>query len=170
MNSLGLVRATCPVTCALTILFPFSLQEFFLNVILVPGIICIARIIGIPVFPLFNWRHPPRDFKAITSRRGTLYFVECCVPASNAVFDGRVCLSQTGLLVVYVINAGISYLSYLEAKRVGQVSSGTTTRQSLMGLVSILELGSKCVLLNLVGGRWRYSCGVHSLELGRNNA
>lgn len=28
---------------------------------------------------------------------------------------------QTGLLVVYVINAAIAYLSYLEAKRVGQV-------------------------------------------------
>ena len=47
-----------------------------------------------------------------------------CAPSSNASYF--VCVSQTGLLVVYVINAGIAYLSYLEAKRVGQVSSGTT--------------------------------------------
>lgn len=81
-----------------------------------------------------------------------------------------VCLRQTGLLVVYVINAGISYLSYLEAKRVGQVSSATTTPLSLMRLVSILKPGSKGLLVHLMGGRWRYSGGVHCLELERNNA
>ena len=52
---------------------------------------------------------------------GTLIplFVALSTPLS------RVCVSwrqQTGMLVVYVINSAIAYLSYLEAKRVGQVS------------------------------------------------
>lgn len=44
--------------------------------------------------------------------------------ALNASADAQLrttLCGQTGLLVTYAINSGIAYLSYLEAKRVGQV-------------------------------------------------
>lgn len=56
-----------------------------------------------------------------------------CLPPFRRVSE------QTGLLVVYVINAAIAYLSYLEAKRVGQVRDLGRPKSERVDLFTPLE-------------------------------
>eukprot|EP00904_Undaria_pinnatifida_P013031 jgi/Undpi1/8859/HiC_scaffold_25.g11321.m1 len=60
-------------------------------------------------------------------------------PLTSLPYDVREFL-KTGLLVVYVINAGISYLSYLEAKRVGQPAGFWAVKGFFLGGLAFNEL------------------------------
>ncbi|CAM9332913.1 unnamed protein product [Hapterophycus canaliculatus] len=60
-------------------------------------------------------------------------------PLTSLPYDVREFL-KTGLLVVYAINSAIAYLSYLEAKRVGQPAGFWAVKGFLLGGLSFNEL------------------------------
>ncbi|CAN0097661.1 unnamed protein product [Pylaiella littoralis] len=60
-------------------------------------------------------------------------------PLTSLPYDVREFL-KTGMLVVYVINAAIAYLSYLEAKRVGQPPGFWAFKGFVLGGLSFNEL------------------------------
>ncbi|CAM9620480.1 unnamed protein product [Ectocarpus sp. 12 AP-2014] len=76
-------------------------------------------------------------------------------PLTSLPYDVREFL-KTGLLVTYVINAGIAYLSYLEAKRIGQPAGFWAVKGFVLGGLSFNELSQiESVKVKPTGGRER---------------
>lgn len=79
-------------------------------------------------------------------------------PLTSLPYDVREFL-KTGLLVVYAINAGIAYLSYLEAKRIGQPPAFWAVKGFFLGGLSFNELSQiePIKTKTVAGGRQRRS-------------